>query len=253
MAAAVTTGAVLAGPGVTRITAEPDGRGGTALPELAGSGPIAVRRTLGAAPGAHVVLVGAMAAPLGGDRLAVRATVRPGAALYVTSAAATVSLPGREGGEARYAVELTVGEGALLDWRPEPVVAASGSHLVLTTVVELAAGARLRYREEQVLGRAHDWNRGAPPGRLTSRLTVRQAGRTVLDQQTDLGPGAPGWDGPACLGGHRTAGQLLTVGLPAPAVPEGVDAVLMVLPGEASSLVTAVAPDALALRGLLGG
>ncbi|MFI5527141.1 urease accessory protein UreD [Kitasatospora sp. NPDC051853] len=238
---------------VTRITAEPDGRGGTALPVLAGAGPIAVRRTLGAAPGAHVVLVGAMAAPLGGDRLAVRATVRPGAALHVTSAAATVSLPGREGGQAYYAVELTVGEDALLDWRPEPVVAASGSHLVLTTVVELAAGARLRYREEQVLGRAHDWNRGAPPGRLTSRLTVRQAGRTVLDQQTDLGPGAPGWDGPACLGGHRAVGQLLVVGLPVPAVPEGVDAALMALPGAASSLVTAVAPDALALRGLLGG
>ncbi|BFV60531.1 urease accessory protein UreD [Kitasatospora sp. CMC57] len=235
-----------------RVTAEPDGRGSTALPELAGGGPFALRRTLGAAPGAHVVLIGSLAAPLGGDRLAVHAEVRPGAELRITSAAATISLPGPEA--AWLEQRLTVGEGALLDWSPEPVIAAAGSHLVLTTRIELAAGARLRYREEQVLGRLHDWTRGAGPGRLTSRLTVRQAGRVILDQQTDLGPGAPGWDGPACLGGHRAVGQLLTIGLSAPAAPEeGRDAVLMRLPGEEVNLLTALAPDALVLRRLLAG
>ncbi|GAA1175802.1 urease accessory protein [Kitasatospora gansuensis] len=232
-----------------RVTAEPDGRGGTALPDLAGAGPFALRRTLGPGPGAHVVLIGSMAAPLGGDRLAVHAEVRPGAELRLTSAAATISLPGPEA--AHLEQQLTVGAGALLDWCPEPVIAAAGSHLILTTRIELAAGARLRYREEQVLGRLHDWTRGTGPGRLTSRLTVRQAGRVILDQQTDLGPGAPGWDGPACLGGHRTVGQLLTVGLPAPAAPDTGDAALMVLPGEGATLLTALAPDALLLRRLL--
>lgn len=232
-----------------RITAEPDGRGGTALPVLAGGGPFALRRTLGDGPGAHVVLIGSMAAPLGGDRLAVHAEVRPGAVLRLTSAAATISLPGP--GAAHYEQLLTVGADARLDWCPEPVIAAAGSHLVLTTRIELAAGARLRYREEQVLGRLHDWTRGAGPGRLTSRLTVRQAGRTILDQETDLGLGAPGWDGPACLGGHRTVGQLLTVGLPAPAAPVEGDAALLALSGEGAALLTALAPDALRLRRLL--
>ncbi|MFJ1705511.1 urease accessory protein UreD [Kitasatospora sp. NPDC088346] len=231
-----------------RIVAEPDGRGGTALPVLAGAGPIALRRTRGH----RVTLIGSMAAPLGGDRLALRIDVRPGATLELTSAAATISLPGRDGAPAHYTLDLTVGEDARLDWLPEPVVAASGSTLHLTTRISLAPGARLRYREEQVLGRHHDRSRGAPPGRLTSRLTVHRAGRPVLDQQTDLGPGAPGWDGPACLGGHPTAGQLLTVGLPAPPPPPpDADAALLALPGEDATLLTAIAPDALALRRLL--
>ncbi|MFF2043526.1 urease accessory protein UreD [Kitasatospora sp. NPDC058170] len=235
-----------------RIVAEPDGRGGTALPVLAGAGPLAPRRTTGAAPGAHVVIVGSMAAPLGGDRLALAVEVAPGAALTVTGAAATLSLPGRPGtGPASYEVELTVGEGGRLDWLPEPVIAAAGSHLLLRTRITLAAGARLHYREEQVLGRHHDWVRLVPPGRITSRLTVRRAGRTLLDQQTDLGAGAPGWDGPAVLGGHRATGQLLTVGCPPPAAPAGGDAVLLALPGPDTALLTAAAPDALALRKVL--
>ncbi|GJF31596.1 urease accessory protein UreD [Kitasatospora sp. NE20-6] len=237
-----------------RITAAPDGRGGTALPVLRGAGPLALRRTRGDARSAHVCVIGSMAAPLGGDRLALHAEVLPGAVLTVTSAAATVSLPGADPGPARYDVHLDVGEDAELDWRPEPVVAASGSHLILTTVITLAAGARLRYREEQVLGRRHDWTRGTPPGRLTSRLTVRRAGRTLLDQQTDLGHGAPGWDGAAVLGPHRSTGQLLTVGRPAPPPPpDGADAALLSLPGPDATLLAALAPDALVLRRLLDG
>ncbi|GGV18948.1 urease accessory protein UreD [Kitasatospora herbaricolor] len=237
-----------------RITAGPDGRGGTDLPVLAGAGPLAPRRTRGSGPAAHVVLVGSMAAPLGGDRLGVTVDVRAGAAMRVTSAAATISLPGP--GPAHYDVDLTVGEGARLEWLPEQVVAAAGSHLVLHTRITLAPGAGLRYREEQVLGRHHDRARGRPPGRLTSRLTVRRAGRLLLDQQTDLGPGAPGWDGPAVLAGHRTAGQLLLVGPgsapdPAPAPAEG--SAWLALPGADASLLTAVAPDALTLRRALGG
>jgi len=235
-----------------RITAVPDGRGGTALPVLAGAGPLALRRTRGAGTAARVVVIGSMAAPLGGDHLAIRVDVQPGAELSVTSAAATISLPGREGAPARYDLDVTVGEGALLDWLPEPVVAAAGSHLIMTTRIDLAPGARLRYREEQVLGRHHDWARQAPPGRLTSRLTVRLGGRPILDQLTDLGPGAPGWDGPAGLGGHRTAGQLLTVGA-APTPPDAsADAALLTLPGADATLLAGLAPDALMLRRLLG-
>lgn len=247
-AGAPTTGALLA---AARITAVQDGRGGTALPALDGAGPLALRRTTGEGTAAHVMVVGSMAAPLGGDRLAIHARVGAGAELCVTSAAATISLPGRPAGPAHYDLDLTVDEDARLDWLPEPVVAATGSHLIMTTRITLAPGARLRYREEQVLGRHHDWARQAPPGRLTSRLTVRQAGRLILDQQTDLGPGAPGWDGPAALADHRTAGQLLSVGLPAEPPTAPADAVLLTLPGTGATLLTALAPDALTLRRLL--
>ncbi|MEU3503241.1 urease accessory protein UreD, partial [Streptomyces hundungensis] len=124
-----------------------------------------------------VTVVGAMSAPLGGDRIAVEAEVREGARLHVDSAAATIALPGRDGERAHYDVRLGVGEGAELRWLPEQLISAAGSDLVMRTRIELAAGARLVFREEQVLGR-----HGEAPGTLATRLTVYRAGRPLLDQ-----------------------------------------------------------------------
>ncbi|MFJ8095416.1 urease accessory protein UreD [Streptomyces griseofuscus] len=234
-----------------RIVARADGRGGTALPVLDGSGPLAVRRVRGSGAEARVMVVGAMSGPLGGDRFALDARVEEGARLWLGSAAATLALPGQAPGEARYDVRLAVADGAELHWLPEQLISATGSDLRVTTLAELAAGARLVLREEQVLGRA-----GERPGLLTTRLTLRVAGRTVLDQQLSCGPGAPGgWDGPATLGGHRAVGQLLVVRPefaeqpPAPRML-GDHAALMPLPGPAA-LLTALAPDALRLRRVL--
>jgi urease accessory protein len=117
--------------------------------------------------------------------------------------------------------------------------------------VELRSGARLVFREEQVLGRV-----GEQPGRLTSRLTVRLDERPLLDQELSCGPGAPGgWDGPAMLGGHRALGQLVVVRPEFEQEPPvarllGEYAALMPLAGPAA-LVSALAPDALLLRRVL--
>ncbi|MFI8369514.1 urease accessory protein UreD [Streptomyces sp. NPDC085466] len=228
-----------------RIAAEPDGT----LPVLVSDGPLALRRTRAAAPGwSRVTVVGAMSAPLGGDRLAIEAEVRDGARLRVDSAAATLALPGRTGDPAAYELRLRAGAGAVLHWLPEQLVSAHGSDLRVRTRVDLAASARLVLREEQILGR-----HGEPPGTLLSRLTVHRAGRPLLDQELAYGPGAPGgWDGGAVLSGHRATGQLLVVDpayeeAPPAARPLGGLAALTPLAGPAV-LVTAVAPDALALR-----
>jgi urease accessory protein len=197
------------------------------------------------------MLVGAMSGPLGGDHFTLEVQAREGARLRVGSAAATIALPGQAKGEARYDVCLTVADGAELHWLPEPLISANGSDLYVTTRVELAATAGLVLREEQVLGRA-----GEEPGRLTSRLTVRVAGRAVLDQELACGPGAPGgWDGPAVLAGHRAVGQLVVVRPefneePVAARVLGENAAVVPLAGPAA-LVTAVARDALRLRRVL--
>ncbi|MEU5919830.1 urease accessory protein UreD [Streptomyces sp. NPDC047141] len=230
-----------------RIAADADG----GLPLLVSDGPLALRRTRAAGPYTRVTVVGAMSAPLGGDRLAIETEVRDGARLQVDSAAATLALPGRTTDPAAYDVRVRVGEGAVLRWLPEQLVSAAGSHLRMRTTVDLAATARLVLREELVLGR-----HGEPCGTLTSRLTVHRAGRPLLDQELAFGPGAPdGWDGGAVLGGHGATGQLLVVD---PAFAEkpvetrlyGENAVVAPLAGPAA-LVTAVAPDALALRRVL--
>jgi urease accessory protein len=221
------------------------------LPVLAGDGPLALRRTRSTGPGLRVTVVGAMSAPLGGDRLAIEAELRDGARLTVDSAAATIALPGRTERTAHYDVTLTVGDNAALHWLPEQLIAAQGSKLRMRTRVELAPTARLVLREEQILGRY-----GESPGTLTTRLTVRRAERPLLDTEFLCGPGAPGgWDGPAVLAGHRAVGQLLVVDpeygdRPVPARPLGPTAVLTPLAGPAV-LVTAVAEDARALRGVL--
>ncbi|ROQ73259.1 urease accessory protein [Streptomyces sp. CEV 2-1] len=237
-----------------RITAVRDSRGATSLPVLESEGPLALRRTRAVSPGsARVTVVGAMSAPLGGDRLAIEVRADPGARLAVDSAAATLALPGPGPGTgaARYEVRLSAGEGAELSWLPEQLISAHGSELITRTTAELAPTARLVLREEQILGR-----HGESPGTLLSRLTVRRAGRPLLDQQVAYGPGAPGgWNGPAVLGGHRAVGQLLVV---EPSFddrsPEGrllgPTAVLTRLAGPAV-LVTAVAADARELRAVL--
>lgn len=244
----VTTSGVRA---TARIVARDDGRGGTSLPVLEGEGPLALRRTRGSGAEARVMLVGAMSGPLGGDRFAVEAKVGEGARLRVGSAAATIALPGQSKGEARYEVRLEVADGGELQWLPEQLISAGGSELYVATRVDLAASARLVLREEQVLGRS-----GEEPGRLTSRLTVRTAGRVLLDQELACGPGAPGgWDGPAVLAGHRAVGQLVVVRpeftqepVQARVVGDGAAVVPLAGPG---ALVTAVAPDALRLRRVL--
>jgi urease accessory protein len=234
-----------------RIGARADGRGGTALPTLESQGPLALRRTRATGSEARVMLVGAMSGPLGGDRFTVTADVAEGARLHVGSAAATIALPGQDKGEAHYDVHLTVGEDAELCWLPEQLISAKGSELRVTTRVELAAGARLTLREEQVLGRASE-----EPGRLTSRLTALFDGRPLLDQELSCGPGAPGgWDGPAVLAGHRALGQLLVVrpqfaGRPVAPRLLGEYAALTPLAGP-GALVTALASDALDLRRIL--
>ncbi|MDT0429980.1 urease accessory protein UreD [Streptomyces salyersiae] len=237
-----------------RITAAPDGRGSTALPVLESEGPLALRRTRSAAAGrARITVVGAMSAPLGGDRLAVEVRAEAGARLTVDSAAATVALPGAvpDAGPASYDIRIEAGREAEVRWLPEQLVCAHRSALTMTTRAELAPTARLVLREEQVLGR-----HGEPTGTLTTRLTVHRAGRPLLDQQLAYGPGAPGgWDGAAVLGGHRAVGQLLVVDPayeeePVPSASLGPTAVLTPLPGP-GVLVTALAPDARLLRGLL--
>ncbi|WP_037825530.1 urease accessory protein UreD [Streptomyces sp. NRRL B-1347] len=231
-----------------RVTARPDGRGGTALPVLAGEGPLALRRVRAAGPAAHVLLVGAMSGPLGGDHLTVEATAEPGARLHIGSAAATMALPGQDERAAHYDVRLTVAENAELRWLPEQLISVQGSDLRVTTRVDIAEGGSLVLREEQVLGRTAE-----PSGLLTTRLTAHHAGRPLLDQQLTCGPKAPpGWNGPAILGGHRAVGQLLIVRPvfsknPPEAAVLGETATLTPLAGPAV-LVTALAPDALHLR-----
>jgi urease accessory protein len=229
--------------------------GATAVPVLYGEGPFDVRWDRPCGNQARVCIVGAMSAPHGGDRLRLEATVEQGAHLRITTAAATIALRGATSEHATYDVRLSVAEQASLYWLPEPLISAALSDLRQSCTIDVAPTARFVLREEQVLGRSNE-----PPGRLSTRLTLRHDGRLLLDQQSVYGPDAPGWDGPAVLGGHRAVGQILIVDPAYEKEPPDVrllggdpahgQAVLTPLAGPAL-LVTALAPDTVRLRHLL--
>lgn len=227
----------------------------TTLPRLHSDGPFHLRRLRTTGNTATVGIIGAMSAPLGGDRLTLEITAEDQAELEVTTGAATLALRGPTTAAATYDVRLTVGEHASLRWLPQPLISAADSNLHQTYTVELAATSRLTLREEQILGRADE-----QPGHLVSRIQVHRAGRTLLDQQTAYGSPEPGWDGPAVLNGHRAVGQLLIVDprldvrrdpvLLGEGVKDGC-AVLAPLAGGPALLATAIAPTTSTLRKLL--
>lgn len=218
-------------------------------------GPFHLRRLRTDGNAAKVGIIGAMSAPLGGDRLTLDITAEDRAELEVTTAAATLALRGPTTDAATYDVRLTAGEHAHLRWLPQPLISAAGSNLHQTYTVELAATSRLVLREEQLLGRANE-----EPGHLVSRILVHSAGRPLLDQHTAYGAPEPGWDGPAVLNGHRATGQLLIVDprlnvrrdpvLLGEGTKDGC-AVLAPLAGGPALLATAVAPTTSTLRELL--
>ncbi len=192
-------------------------------------------------------VVGSAFAPLGGDDLRLDIVVEAGASLTVRTVAASIAQPSPSGLPSRFAVTARVEAGATLHWLPEPGVAAVGAVHHADAVVELAVDAELVWREEVVLGR-HD----EPGGEWRSSLRVTREGLPVLVQDTAYG--GPLWSSPAVGAGHRAAGSVLVVGADAPTEPRvlGRRAAVMPLAYPGAALVSALAPDALTLRRLLG-
>ncbi|MDG4757617.1 urease accessory protein UreD [Micromonospora sp. WMMD710] len=230
---------------LARLVARADGQGGTVLVELHGETPLLLRQTPSEGGVATVHVVGGAAGPLAGDDLRLDIEVGPGAAVRVHSVAASVALPGRPGAVSRMAVRAVVHGGAALHWLPEQLVAAAGCAHLAESRVELAAGASLRWRDELICGRY-----GEAPGGAVVHTQVDYAGRPLLRQSLAVGPHAPGWAGPAVLGGAPATGSLLVVDpsrSPEAATADGSVARLP-LAGGPATLWTATAPDAHTLR-----
>ena len=115
--------------------------------------------------------------------------------------------------------------------------------------VELAAGARLWWRDEVLLGR---WNE--PAGSWSSYLHVDRCRGPLLRHHLVLGAGGPGTIGPAVVGQHRAVASLLVVGDSPPSRLLQADdgyASAMPLAGNDATLVSAAASDHPALRRLV--
>lgn len=214
--------------------------GGTRLTRVRSAPPLGVRAAAGS-----VWLVGTAAGPLAGDRVRLRVEVGAGASLTVRSTAAMVVLggPAPEGSE--LSIDVDVGPGAELRWLPEPTVATGRCRHRTSARVRLAVGATLVWREELVTGR-----HGEGPGRFTSRLDVESEGGPVFRQEVAVGQGAPGWAGPAVLGGAKASGTLVVIGAGLSGGLLDEQAAVMPL-AAGGAVVSAVAADAATLRRVL--
>ncbi|GIE33229.1 urease accessory protein UreD [Actinoplanes italicus] len=228
-----------------RIVAAGDGRGGTRLAVLRGESPLLLRRTGRPADGwATVHLVGGAAGPLRGDELRLDIEVGPGARLEMRSVAASLALPGRPAPPSRLTITATVAGGGVLHWLPEPLIAADGCDHIAVTRVDVGEGGRLLWRDDLVCGRHEE-----PSGSVRQDTMIRYGGFTLYRHELAVGPGAPGWDGAAVLGG-RAVGTLVAVGVGLPAGPAGPDAAVMPLAGP-GMLATAVGADIRTVAGAL--
>ncbi|WP_433532767.1 urease accessory protein UreD [Micromonospora sp. CA-263727] len=231
-----------------RLVARADRHGRTILAELRGESPLLLRQVPAAVGGVTVYVVGGAAGPLAGDDLRLEIEVGPGAVVRMHTVAASIALPGRPGAVSRMLVRATVAEGAALHWLPEQLVAAAGCAHTAESRVDVAEGAILHWRDELICGR-----HGEQPGHAEMVTRVDLAGRPLLRQSLTVGPDAPGWAGPAVLGGAAATGSLLVVNPVGPAEPPAVCGTLARLPlaGGAATLWTATAPDAHTVRSYL--
>lgn len=217
--------------------------GSTSLPTLASSPPLRLMPTPDG-----VYIVGAAAAPLNGDRLALDLKVEPGTELTVRTVAASLAWPGTSPVASQFLVRASVGAGASLNWLPEPIVPVAGCVHRMTAEISLAEDASLHWREEIVFGRHNE-----RPGELSSHTCVTRDGRSVLRQETVVG--ASSFDTPPQLAQMGAVGNAVLVrkGLaetPSPVVTDAAECAALELE-DGGVQVVAAAGDAVALRKLL--
>ncbi len=180
------------------VSASADGH--TRYDELRSDAPILLR------PGSDALyIVGGAASPLGGDDLQLEIEVESGVSLVVRSVAASLARPGLHGLPSMMSIRVCLAGDAALRWLVEPAVACSGCDHYVDTVVDMAEGSSLYWRDELVLGR-----QGEEPGKYSSRLSVDVSGQPLV--RSEFSTRWPGWNGPAVAGGDRAIGSILIAG-----------------------------------------
>jgi urease accessory protein len=113
-------------------------------------------------------------------------------------------------------LRVSVGDGAFLSLREQPLIIAAATTLRRTTVIELTGDAQVAHREMLVLGR-HD----EPPGAACVRVRTERDGEALFDDTIDTRELAVAGS-PAVFGNARVLGMLSLWGIPTAIDGDGV-------------------------------
>lgn len=143
----------------------------------------------------------------GDDDLRLRVTVGARAAVHLTTQASSVVHHAR-GGETRQTVSMDVGEGAMLEYCPDPAILFTGARLTTDLAVRLGVGARVVLTDSSL---THDpAGKNAPFDRLRTQISLTdQAGRPLVIDRAEVA----GTDWALRCAGYACQGMVLAAGL----------------------------------------
>jgi len=221
----------------------------TVLADVDFSGPLRVQRPFypEGAP-CHCYLLHPPGGLVSGDRLRIRARVRPGAhAVLTTPSAGKVYRADVHGHPQGQDAHLTVD--GTCEWLPQETIVFDGPNAAISTRVDLAGQARFIGWEIVCLGRAA----GEKPylsGSLDQRFEVRREGRLILRERFTAHGGDPLLTAPSGLAGRTVSGTLLAV-VPGDGAAAALDELRAMLPAPAELVAAATCRSGvLALRAL---
>ncbi|MET0963859.1 MAG: urease accessory protein UreD [Noviherbaspirillum sp.] len=189
-----------------------DDRGTTRLIERSHFGPLRVQKPLYPEHPSvcHAIVVHPPGGVVGGDQLAINASVGAGAHAFITTPGAAKWYRAN-GHVSRQEIKLQLDAGAALEWLPQETIFYNGADVCLDTEVSMAADASFITSDIFCFGRTASGER-FDHGRVSQRLQVRRGGRLLWFEQGALHGGDADFDGPLGLNGRTVCATLLAVG-----------------------------------------
>ncbi|SFX20954.1 urease accessory protein [Janthinobacterium lividum] len=184
------------------------------LVERTHSGPLRVQKPLYPEGGAvcHAIIIHPPGGVVGGDQLAVDATVGEGAHALLTSpgAAKWYRANGHVSGQH---IVLRAGSGAAIEWLPQESIFFDQACVRLRHEVELAPDASYIGCDIVCLGRSAS-GEVFSTGSISQQVQIRRGGKLLWWEQGVLAGGGALMASPLGLAGHTVCATLITVGTP---------------------------------------
>jgi urease accessory protein len=146
----------------------------------------------------------------GGDELALRAALGPGARALLTTPAAT-KVYRSNGPRSLQVTRIRAGDGALIEWLPQETIVFDGADVTISTRIDLEGRAEALACEVLCLGRPAAGERFMH-GRVELLLDVHRDDRPLLVERTRLRGGEAALQEPFGLDGNVVLGTLLSTG-----------------------------------------